>query len=432
MEKYGVLYRKVFRSDGGEAVLQLVLPNAQNGLKNVLVMTDVFSKYIVAVPTQDQRASTVAKVLVSEWFYKFGVPAHRHSDQGLNFESAFVQQLCSLYGIVKSRTTPYHPDGNGQCERFNRALHHLLRTLPVSRKRDWNLCLPQVLYFHNTTPHQTTGESPFFLMFGQEPRLPIDFFLGRVEEPAGGTVHHWVQEHQARLQMAFDGAQARLQQAADRRKKNFDQRVKAVPLIEGQLVFLRNFTARGPHKIRDRWSSVRYLVLKAPKSGGSVYSIAPVDDETKVKHVHRFMLKVVVGMDNLDSTSPEEPALLEELCSEEQGPDFDLFLLQQENPGPPPLVSVSPPTNSKATPTGAGLPTCCDGQVLNAGVSVSSAAPSDSGTGSCGVVLRRTARATASQHSSPHHLPHPAERVEIHNPPAPIANSVSVLFRPWS
>lgn len=118
------------------------LEPAQNGVEDVLVMTDVFSKYTIAVPALDQRAPTVATVLVLEWFYKFGVLARIHSDQGRNFESSLISQLCSLYGIVKSRTTPYHPAGNGQCERFNRMLHNLLRTLPVSRKRDWNTCLP--------------------------------------------------------------------------------------------------------------------------------------------------------------------------------------------------------------------------------------------------------------------------------------------------
>lgn len=155
-----------------------VLEPTHDGVENVLVMTDVFSKYTLAVPTRDQRASTVTRVLVTEWFSKFGVPARIHSDQGRNFESSLVQQLCALYGVEKSRTTPYHPAGNGQCERFNRTLHNLLRTLPVSRKRDWSSCLPQVLYAYNTTPHQATGESPFFLMFGQEARLPIDFLLG--------------------------------------------------------------------------------------------------------------------------------------------------------------------------------------------------------------------------------------------------------------
>ncbi|XP_049909748.1 retrovirus-related Pol polyprotein from transposon 412 [Epinephelus moara] len=201
------------------AIDYTTLEPAQNGIENVLVLTDVFSKYTVAVPTRDQRAATVAKVLVSEWFYKFGVPARLHSDQGRNFESSFIQQLCNLYGVVKSRTTPYHPEGNGQCERFNRTLHNMLRTLPVSRKRDWHVCLPHVLFCHNTTPHQSTGETPFFLMFGEEPRLPVDFLLGRAESPVGGSIHEWVQEHQAGLQVAFEGARERLQQAADHRKE---------------------------------------------------------------------------------------------------------------------------------------------------------------------------------------------------------------------
>lgn len=248
------------------AIDYTTLEPALNGVENILVMTDVFSKYTIAIPTWDQRAPTVARVLVTEWFYKFGVPARLHSDQGRNFESSLVQQLCSLYGIVKTRTTPYHPAGNGQCERFNRTLHNLLRTLPVSRKRDWNTCLPQVLYCYNTTPHQTTGESPFFLMFGQEPRLPVDFLLGRIESPVSGTVHEWVQEHQARLQMAFEGARERLQNAADRRKQTHDRRIKDLPLNEGQLVFLRDFSARGPHKTRDRWSSVELCEVSSVAS----------------------------------------------------------------------------------------------------------------------------------------------------------------------
>lgn len=110
---------------------------SRSGLENVLVMTDVFTKYTLAVPTRDQRAETMAQVLVIEWFYKFGVPAHIHSNQGRSFESSLIQQFCSLYQIEKSHTTPYHPAGNGQCERFNRTLHNLLRTLPNSRKVDW-------------------------------------------------------------------------------------------------------------------------------------------------------------------------------------------------------------------------------------------------------------------------------------------------------
>lgn len=202
----------------------------------------MFSVSTLSVPTFDQRASTVAQVLVTEWFLKFGVPARIHSDQGRNFESSLIQQLCGLYGVEKSRTTPYHPAGNGQCERFNRTLHNLLRALPVSRKRDWSSCLPQVLYSYNTSPHQSTGESPFHLMFGQEPRLPVDFLLGQVPEPVGGGTHEWILEHQTRLEIAFEGDRERLKVAAERRKRKFDRHVHDVPLKVGHLVRLRDFS----------------------------------------------------------------------------------------------------------------------------------------------------------------------------------------------
>lgn len=66
-------------------------------------------------------------------------------------------------------------------------LHNFLHALPVSQKRGWDVCLPQVLY--NTTLNQATGESLFFLMFGQESRLPVDFLLGTVDSSVGGSVH---------------------------------------------------------------------------------------------------------------------------------------------------------------------------------------------------------------------------------------------------
>lgn len=171
------------------------LERSRSGFECVLVMTDVFLKFTQAVPTKDQRASTVAGVLVKEWFYRFGVPSRIHSDQGRNFESASISQLCTLYGVQKTHTTPYHPQGNGQCERFNRTLHGLLQTLPLSKKPDWPTYLPQVIFSYNTTTHQSTGESPYLLMFGQEPRLPVDFLLGRVPEPSQGSIDDWVREH---------------------------------------------------------------------------------------------------------------------------------------------------------------------------------------------------------------------------------------------
>ncbi|XP_048842280.1 uncharacterized protein LOC125715081 [Brienomyrus brachyistius] len=421
------------------AIDYTVLEPACNGLENVLVMTDIFSKYTLAIPTRDQRASTVAQVLVSEWFYKFGVPARIHSDQGRNFESLLIRQLCDLYGIERSHTTPYHPAGNGQCERFNRTLHNLLRALPVSRKRDWHSCLPQLVYCYNTTPHQATGESPFFLMFGQEPRLPVDFLLGRVQDPGRGCVHEWVKEHQARLQVAVDGARERLRVAAARRKRNYDQHVRDVPLAEGQCVLLRETSAKGRHKIQDLWGSVMYKILQVPDSGGSVYTVAPLHGQSKVRRVHRNLLKAVVGRDLPTGVVVSFPPPMDSPQSEEEDSVAgDLLCLGLEDHSPTVISSV-PALGSVATPQVTRIPgevepvhACPVDSTLTRQPSASSVDPLVGNVDLGGVALRRTVRSTAGRHSNIHHLPRSLGEVHGAVRSADTAsNAMIALFRPW-
>ncbi|XP_056118703.1 uncharacterized protein LOC130096084 [Rhinichthys klamathensis goyatoka] len=385
-----------------------ILEPSRSGQENVMVMTDVFSKFTVAVPTKDQQAETVARVLVNEWFFRFGVPGRIHSDQGRNFESQLIQQLCSLYQVGKSRSTPYHPAGNGQCERFNRTLHNLLRTLSPERKRDWASCLLQVLFCYNTTPHQTTGESPYFLMFGQEPRLPIDFLLGRVQEPVAGRVHQWVEEHQARLRVAFEGARDRLQVAANRRKVKHDRRVKELPLYEGQLVYLRDHGVRGRHKIHDLWSSTLYRFVKAPPVGGSVYTIAPEQDREKVRHVHRSSLKpraqgeVALDLPEVRVESPVAVAI-----EAEEPIEGDLVYVVSRVPTVDQRVTLSrSPLRQVDVPVSSTVDSA-EVEVSDGGTSpLPVPGPTEGGPDvQPEVTLRRTRRIGAGQHSNVHHLP---------------------------
>ena len=156
----------------------LSLEASKGKFENILVVTDHFSRYAQAIPTKNQTARTTAKALYDNYFVHYGFPAKLHSDKAQNFESKVIKQLCRIAGIRKTRTTPYNPRGNGQCERFNRTLLDMMGTLNSERKKDWKSAVPSLCHAYNATRHEATGYSPFYLMYGRHPRLAIDACLG--------------------------------------------------------------------------------------------------------------------------------------------------------------------------------------------------------------------------------------------------------------
>ena len=106
-----------------------------------------------------------------------------HSDQGRQFESELVSEVCKLLGIHKSRTTPYHPQSDGMVERFNCTLLSMLATLAFDQPFDWEDHLRPVCLAYNTSVHSTTGHTPFYLMFGHQDRKPIEVMYGSSDFP---------------------------------------------------------------------------------------------------------------------------------------------------------------------------------------------------------------------------------------------------------
>ena len=118
----------------------LTVDPSRDSKENILVLTDAFTKFSQAFITNNQKALTIAKILVKKWFYAYGILAHIHSDKGQSFENAIISKLYSMYNIKQSMTTPYNPHGNSICEQFN--LHCWdFYNLSQRNKRAVGLCM---------------------------------------------------------------------------------------------------------------------------------------------------------------------------------------------------------------------------------------------------------------------------------------------------
>ena len=158
----------------GVDVLQL--PLTRNGNRYVVVFADYLTKWIEAFPVPDQTAETIAKLLVEKIVCVHGVLEQLLSDRGANFLSDLVLEVCSLLSIEKLNTSGYHPQTDGQVEKFNSTLISMI-SKSSTRSDDWDEWLPFLLFAYRVSAQESTKESPFYLLFGRNPHLPTESTL---------------------------------------------------------------------------------------------------------------------------------------------------------------------------------------------------------------------------------------------------------------
>ena len=265
----------------------LKLDKGKGGFEDVLVITDTFSKFAQAIPCKDQTALTVARALFDHWFVYFGAPLRLHSDQGRNFESALIKELCKLHGIEKSHTTPYYPEGNGQTERFNRTLCGMIRSLDPACRKSWPERIHHLVFLYNATPHGTTGLSPYHLLYGREPYTPLDQLLGNV---ATDWSENFVADHAKSLQEAQDIAEENIKAARRAEKANHDNLPLSTPIPIGTRVLLKRCAFDGRHKLVDKFNREPYVVTSVSKAG-DVYRIRPLFGGTAKTVNQRLLIR---------------------------------------------------------------------------------------------------------------------------------------------
>ena len=160
-----------------ESTMELNKPSV---VKNILVMTDHFTRYALVVVMKDQMANMVAKVFYECFIAVFRAPTKLLSDRGVNFMSTLVEELYSAFGIQKCRTTAYHAQCNGQVERFHQTLFRMIGKLLRDKKAQWEQHLLELLQAYNSTQSVVTSYSLHYLMFGRHPRLPVNYYFPTV------------------------------------------------------------------------------------------------------------------------------------------------------------------------------------------------------------------------------------------------------------
>ena len=241
-------------------------------------------------PTRNQTARTTAKVLFENYFIHYGFPKRLHSDQGRNFESRTIAELCKIAGIEKSRTTPFHPMGNGLAERFNSTLLSMLGTLELTQKQNWKSHIGSLVHAYNCTKHNTTGFSPYYLMFGRHPRIPVDLVLGKVEDQDTTSVDQYVASLQNQLKKAFEVAESATKSNQMGHKKVYDRKIRGAVLEIGDRVLLWNVGLKGTNKLADKWSEEVYVVTGKPNDNIPVYEVRLEQGSKKIRVVHRNLL----------------------------------------------------------------------------------------------------------------------------------------------
>ena len=263
------------------------MPLSSKNNRYALVIMDYFSKYVRIYPMQDQKTESILEGLL-DWVYELGVPGRIHSDQGRQFESNMFQSLCQKLGIHKTRTTPYHPESDGMVERFNRTLKDMVAKYVNEEGLNWDANVKAYSMAFNSSVHSTTGYSPYFLVHGFEPRLPLDAAYGPADTIV--PVQSYLADRLRAIRLAFQKVQANTEKAAASAARNLKDKLCHVQYELGDKVWVRDFRVLvgGKPKLGLPYKGPMTIVGKV---GEVVYKV--IDGKGQTKNLHHNHLKPV-------------------------------------------------------------------------------------------------------------------------------------------
>ena len=241
----------------------LSLPTS-NDYKYVLVAIDSFSLYCILMPCYTTSAEETAKLLYDNVFMVYGCKSIL-SDRGAGFMSKLLVELCRLLGIKQIRTSARHPATNSRCEKFNANILNALRTHCQGYK-EWPSLLSTIAYSFRTTVLTNIGLSPYRIVFGVEPRRPIDHSL--LPAPDLPTnVQEYVKRMEPQLQIIRDVLRKNQHDANLKTQNYYNSTAKEPQINIGDRVWILEPKTKGPklsHKVTPRYRGPLLVIDKRP------------------------------------------------------------------------------------------------------------------------------------------------------------------------
>ena len=254
-----------------------IAPPSEAGHRYILTLVDYATRYPEAVPLKKITTEAVAEVLL-DIYSRVGIPEEVLTDQGTQFMSECMQEVSRLLSIKGLTSTPYHPICNGLVERWNGTLKSMLKRLCQDQPKQWHRLINPVLFAYREVPQESTGFSPFQLLYGRSVRGPgtilKELWTKEVNIPEVKSSYEYVTELRERLEDSLKLAQEELEKSQKRYKRHYDRKAKPRRLeVEDRVLILLPTDSnkllmqwRGPYTVESRVGANDYRVKMGSKT----------------------------------------------------------------------------------------------------------------------------------------------------------------------
>ena len=270
-------------------------PQTHNGNQYIVTIVDHLTSWpeIYAVP--NKTANAVAKLLLEHFIPRHGCPKYILSDNGTEYCNSVISLITQKLKIGHLRTSPYHAQTNGKTERFHRYLNDALAKYINRDFRNWDTYIPSVAMAYRTSVNETTRHTPFFLVYGRDPILPMDTLLNPKFKYHGDD---YVPTMLQRLHVAFDDVRENMIEVRQKNKRNYDKRAEDRQFEPGDAVYMYDTTIKqgDSSKLTSPWKPFYRIIEKTSPVNYRVKS----QQTGKSKIIHVNMLKAAHPDDTWD------------------------------------------------------------------------------------------------------------------------------------